>query len=93
MSNGHHFYAFFFNLDFGISVSFHLSFSKEYCFINYVKEIIKLGSSLNSCGTQKYSQTKPISEDGKQFFLCVHVSICAFLCVYVRMCTHVCECI
>lgn len=87
------FMLFFFNLDFGISVSFHLSFSKEYCFINYVKEIIKLGSSLNSCGTQKYSQTKPISEDGKQFFLCVHVSICAFLCVYVRMCTHVCECI
>lgn len=52
-----------------------------------------MGSSLNSCGTQKYSEMKHISEGGKQFFLCVHVSMCAFLCVYVRKCTHVCECI
>lgn len=66
-----------------------LSFSKEYRgYINYIKEIIKMGSSLNSYSTKQYIEMKQIpSGDLKQLFLCVHVflyvppCVCMFTCV------------
>lgn len=57
---------------------FCLFFPKEYCgYINYIKEIIKMGSSLNSCSTKQYMEVKQIpSGDCMCFCMFLHVCAC-----------------